>query len=126
MKKLNDQFNDACKGSFKIVAFFERRMSPTLLKDGRGQWSRGGPPRILVTEESASRSGLPGQTEAIPSNYKDHRGLVKFANDRDGIYQITRDRLRKMVEDPAVLSITEPPQPGASQWSLLRHQTLTG
>lgn len=69
-----------------------------LSKDRR--WCRTGPPALLVTERSATSTGLVAVADEdnIPLN-TDHSGLVKYSFRNQGDYPIVRERLRRFIDE---------------------------
>ncbi|SCO06114.1 uncharacterized protein FFB20_12469 [Fusarium fujikuroi] len=100
LKRLADQFSESCKGYYKVVTFFERRLSPTLELNQDGKWRKTGRPSLLVTEKSTTSTGLVAVAEEdnIALN-TDHSGLVKYDSRSQGDYTIVRERLRRLVDE---------------------------
>ncbi|KAJ6102456.1 hypothetical protein N7486_004883 [Penicillium sp. IBT 16267x] len=100
LKRLADQFSESCKGYYRVVTFFERTLSPTLELAQDGNWSKTGRPSLLVTEKSATGTGLVAviDEDNIPLN-TDHSGLVKYSSRSQGDYTIVRERLRRFVSE---------------------------
>ncbi|CAG9939384.1 unnamed protein product [Clonostachys rosea f. rosea IK726] len=100
MKRLADHFSETCKGQYRVVTFFERILSPTLEVDQDGKWRRSGPVALLVTEKSATNTGLVAVADEdnIPLN-RDHSGLVKYSSRSQGDYTVVRERLRRLVDE---------------------------
>uniref|UniRef100_A0A8H7NAA2 NACHT domain-containing protein n=1 Tax=Bionectria ochroleuca TaxID=29856 RepID=A0A8H7NAA2_BIOOC len=100
MKRLADQFSETCKGQYRVVTFFERVLSPALEVDQDGKWRRSGPVALLVTEKSATNTGLVAVADEdnIPLN-RDHSGLVKYSSRSQGDYTVVRERLRRLVDE---------------------------
>jgi hypothetical protein len=118
LKRMADQFSESCKGYYRVVTFFERALSPTLKvgssvrynnkkrliivlqhsKDGR--WCRTGDPSLLVTEKSATSTGLVAAADEdnIPLN-TDHSGLVKYSSRNQSDYIIVRERLGRLANE---------------------------
>jgi hypothetical protein len=125
LSSLSRRFADCCKSQcFKVISFYERRESPTLIvrshdaqkvinklievlskQNKDGTLTRSGPKSLLVTEESATRTGLPDIFhQHIPLN-EDHSGLVKFESPSHGSYEIVMQKIRKyVVEAPKAVS----------------------
>ncbi|EPS29040.1 hypothetical protein PDE_03987 [Penicillium oxalicum 114-2] len=98
LKRLADQFSESCKGYYRVVTFFERTLSPTLELAQDGKWSKTGRPSLLVTEKSATSTGLVAVAdEDNISLNTDHSGLVKYNSRNQGGYPIVRERLRRLV-----------------------------
>jgi hypothetical protein len=70
-----------------------------------GTLTRSGPKQLLVTEESATRTGLPDLFhQHIPLD-TDHSGLVKFESRSHGSYEIVMQKIKKYVaEAPEAIS----------------------
>ncbi|RBA17497.1 hypothetical protein FPRO05_11212 [Fusarium proliferatum] len=100
LKRLADQFSESCKGHYKVVTFFERRLSPTLELSQDGKWRKTGRPSLLVTEKSTTSTGLVAVAEEdnIALN-ADHSRLVKYDSRNQGDYTIVRERLRRLVDE---------------------------
>jgi hypothetical protein len=61
-----------------------------------GTWTRSGPKKLMVTEESATRTGLPDTLhQHIPLN-ADHSDLVKFESPSHGGYEIVMQNIKNM------------------------------
>lgn len=122
LKRLSDQFARACKGRYKVVGFYERMESPTVkvrypraskerdhdtdrcsmqMKDGKLRLV--GPPCLLVTEESATSTGLVAKAEqdTVALN-ADHSGLVKYDSRIHGEYPRVMERLRSGLEEERI------------------------
>ncbi|KAH7016248.1 ankyrin repeat-containing protein, partial [Microdochium trichocladiopsis] len=107
LKTLAEQFSESCKGSYRVVTFFERALSPTLKLDDRdGRWRKTGDPSLLVTEKSATGTGLVAVADEdnIPFN-TDHSGLVKYSRGQPD-YTVVRERLKILVNE-AKLEVTK-------------------
>ncbi|VUC22983.1 unnamed protein product [Clonostachys rosea] len=83
----------------KIYWAYETKKSPTVIQDSAQNWSRGGPEKILVTPNSATR-GL--HTRKDHSDYvfpinEDHSTMVKLSED-DHIYTIVIHKLSCIVD----------------------------
>ncbi|KAJ5894279.1 hypothetical protein N7495_005970 [Penicillium taxi] len=100
LKRLADQFSESCKDYYHVVTFFERTLSPTLELAQDGKWSKTGRPYLLVTEKSATSTGLVAviDEDNIPLN-TDHSGLVKYSSRSQGDYFIVRERIRRIVSE---------------------------
>jgi hypothetical protein len=70
-----------------------------------GTLTKSGPKQLLVTEESATRTGLPDMFhQHIPID-ADHSGLVKFESRSHGSYEIVMQKIKKYVaEAPEAVS----------------------
>ncbi|KAJ6058350.1 uncharacterized protein N7446_007933 [Penicillium canescens] len=143
LKRIADQFSESCKGHYRVVTFFERTLSPTLERSKDGRWCRTGRRSLLVTEKSATSTGLVAVADEdnIPLN-TDHSGLVKYNSRNQGDYLIVRERLRRLANEAKLEvpkrfaehtrglikeilrsitdSITELPEPPCSGWGVLR------
>ncbi|KAL8365058.1 hypothetical protein RB595_004057 [Gaeumannomyces hyphopodioides] len=99
LKRVADGFSISCKGHYRVVTFFERKLSPTL-KNLDGKWEKTGPLSLLVTEKSATSTGLVAVADEdnIPLN-RDHSGLVKYEFKGHGDYSVVRERIRGLVYD---------------------------
>ncbi|KAJ6033774.1 hypothetical protein N7444_011545 [Penicillium canescens] len=100
LKRIADQFSESCKGHYRVVTFFERTLSPTLERSKDGRWCRTGRRSLLVTEKSATSTGLVAVADEdnIPLN-TDHSGLVKYNSRNQGDYLIVRERLRRLANE---------------------------
>ncbi|KAJ5887721.1 hypothetical protein N7495_007762 [Penicillium taxi] len=100
LKRLADQFSDSCKDYYHVVTFFERTLSPTLELTQDGKWSKTGHPYLLVSEKSATSTGLVAviDEDNIALN-TDHSGLVKYSSRSQGDYPIVRERIRRIVSE---------------------------
>ncbi|WYZ38338.1 hypothetical protein EsH8_III_000252 [Colletotrichum jinshuiense] len=99
LKRLADQFSESCKDHYRVMSFFERVLSSTLERDEEGKWRKTGSPSLLVTEKSATATGLVAVADEdnIPIN-KDHSGLVKYCSRSQGDYTIVRRRILECVK----------------------------
>ncbi|KZL84934.1 ankyrin repeat-containing protein [Colletotrichum incanum] len=99
LKRLADQFSESCKGHYRVMSFFERMLSSTLERGQEGKWRKTGPPSLLVTEKSATATGLVAVADEdnIPLN-TDHSGLVKYSSRSQGDYTTVRRRIADCVE----------------------------
>jgi hypothetical protein len=121
---LSRRFADCCKNQgYKVISFYERRESPTLMvrshkveshkhtdrssikQSSNGTWTRSGPRQLMVTEESATRTGLPDTFDQhIPLN-ADHSGLVKFEGSSHDGYEVVMQKIKKYAaEAPEAVS----------------------
>ena len=85
----------------KIVQFFELKKSPTVVQDPQTkQWTRTGPPALLVSPGSAS-CGRPWETgaEYAISLNGNHSDMVKFYSTGLDDYVIVRDVLQTYIKD---------------------------
>ncbi|KND92361.1 Vegetative incompatibility protein HET-E-1 [Tolypocladium ophioglossoides CBS 100239] len=100
MKRIADQFSETCKGQYRVVAFFERKLSPTIQVDQDGMWCKSGRECLLVTEKSATSTGLAlvSEEDNIALN-ADHSGLVKYESRGQGDYPVVRERLRRLIDE---------------------------
>ncbi|RYO96491.1 hypothetical protein DL765_011580 [Monosporascus sp. GIB2] len=138
LKRLADQFSESCKGHYRVVTFFERTLSPTLELDQDRKWRKTGRPSLLVTEKSATSTGLVAVAEEdnIALN-TDHSGLVKYDSRSQGDYTIVRERLRRLVDEAKQEvakrfaehnmdgrpNVIDDAADGTCKW-LLKHETL--
>ncbi|SPO02531.1 uncharacterized protein DNG_05204 [Cephalotrichum gorgonifer] len=99
LQRLAEQFAENCNGKYRAVSFFERKLSPTVeFRDG--QWRKTGTPSLLVTEKSATNTGLVAGADEVNIAFNtDHSGLVKYDSSSQGDYTIVRERLRRLVEE---------------------------
>ena len=68
-----------------------------------GSLSRTGAPSLLVTEKSATSTGLTGLADEINISFDtDHRGLVKYDRPSSSCYKIVRGKLQTMVKEARV------------------------
>uniref|UniRef100_A0A8H7NFB6 NACHT domain-containing protein n=1 Tax=Bionectria ochroleuca TaxID=29856 RepID=A0A8H7NFB6_BIOOC len=100
LKRLASQFAESFKGYYRIITFYERLLSPTLERNKTGGWSRTGRRCLMVTEESATSTGIVATADEdnIPMN-ADHSGLVKFSSRNHGGYLVVQERLRILIEE---------------------------
>ena len=125
LSSLSRRFADCCKSQgFKVISFYERRESPTLTvrfhevktvtsilievlskRSKDGTWTKSGPKKLMVTEESATRTGLPDTFHQHIPLHADHSGLVRFESPSDGGYEIVMQKIKKYVaEAPEAVS----------------------
>ncbi|KAK1977787.1 hypothetical protein LZ30DRAFT_730850, partial [Colletotrichum cereale] len=99
LKRLADQFSESCKDHYRVMSFFERMLSPTVELDAEGSWRKTGPASLLVTEKSATATGLVAVADEdnIPLN-ADHSGLVKYSSRGQGDYPTVTRRIVVCVE----------------------------
>nr|XP_036586253.1 ankyrin repeat-containing protein [Colletotrichum truncatum]KAF6796660.1 ankyrin repeat-containing protein [Colletotrichum truncatum] len=99
LKRLADQFSESCKNQYRVISFFERMLSPTLMRDNQGNWQKNGEPSLLVTEKSSTATDLVAvaDQDSIPLN-TDHSGLVKYSSKSQGEYTIVRMRIGDCVK----------------------------
>ncbi|KAH7308494.1 ankyrin repeat-containing protein [Stachybotrys elegans] len=99
LKRLADQFSESCKGYYRVVSFFERRHSQTL-REQDGKWSKTGAPSLLVTEKSATSTGLVAVADQDNISLdRDHSGLVKYGSKNQGDYTVVAERLRRLTDE---------------------------
>lgn len=116
LKRISNQFSECCKGQYQVIAFFERQLSPTVqvrylagLVKGElltllfqlrrdGALTKTGPKIYMVTEKSATSTGLtaPAEEYNIPLN-TDHSGLVKYKSRSQDEYSIVKGKLKRLV-----------------------------
>ncbi|KAK2035755.1 hypothetical protein LZ31DRAFT_601892 [Colletotrichum somersetense] len=102
LKRLADQFSESCKGHYRVVSFFERTLSPTLELHKDKVWRKTGQPSLLVTEKSATNTGLVVMAdEDRIALAADHSGLVKYDSRNQGDYTITYTCLSRRIRKPA-------------------------
>ncbi|POR38318.1 Uncharacterized protein TPAR_01489 [Tolypocladium paradoxum] len=135
LTRLATQFSESCKGYYRVVTFFERVRSKTL-REQDGKWGKTGPPSLLVTDKSATSTGLVAVADEdnIALN-KDHSDLVKYDSQSQGEYTVVRERIKRLV-DEAKLEVAKrfaehilcEPQPEATQACLrsLAFQDMDG
>ncbi|KAK2055217.1 hypothetical protein LY76DRAFT_520869, partial [Colletotrichum caudatum] len=99
LKRLADQFSETCKGQYRVMSFFERMLSPTVQRDAEGKWAKTGPASLLVTQKSATATGLVAVAEEdnIALN-ADHSGIVKYSSKSHGDYPTVGRRIKECVE----------------------------
>ncbi|KAK2042669.1 hypothetical protein LZ31DRAFT_525790 [Colletotrichum somersetense] len=99
LKRLADQFSETCKGHYRVMSFFERMLSPTLQLNAEGKWEKTGPASLLVTQKSATATGLVAVAEEdnIALN-ADHSGIVKYSSKSQGDYPTVGRRIKECTE----------------------------
>ncbi|KAK1579705.1 uncharacterized protein LY79DRAFT_652008, partial [Colletotrichum navitas] len=99
LKRLADDFAEKCKDHYRVMSFFERMLSPTVQRDDEGNWRKTGPASLLVTQKSATATGIVAVADEdnIALN-SDHSGIVKYSSRGQGDYPIVRRRLIDCVE----------------------------
>ncbi|EFQ30905.1 uncharacterized protein GLRG_06049 [Colletotrichum graminicola M1.001] len=99
LKRLADDFAEKCKDHYRVMSFFERMLSPTVQRDDEGNWRKTGPASLLVTQKSATATGLVAVADEdnIALN-ADHSGIVKYSSRGQGDYPTVRRRLMDCVE----------------------------
>ncbi|KAK1964787.1 hypothetical protein LY78DRAFT_748137 [Colletotrichum sublineola] len=99
LKRLADQFSESCKDNYHVMSFFERMLSPTVQLDDDGNWRKTGPTSLLVTQKSATATGLVAVADEdnIALNV-DHSGLVKYSSRSQGDYPTVSRRIMDCVE----------------------------
>ncbi|KAI8626567.1 ankyrin repeat-containing protein [Xylariaceae sp. FL1651] len=100
LRRISDQFSETCKGQYLVVNFFERKYSPTIQVHADGALRKTGEMSLLVTKESATKTGLVAAAEEdnIPLD-TDHSGLVKYDSRNHELYKIVRGRLAKIIDE---------------------------
>ncbi|VUC37866.1 unnamed protein product [Clonostachys rosea] len=100
LKRLTAQFAESFKGYYHIITFYERLPSPTLERNKSGGWSKTGQRCLMVTEQSATSTGIVAKTDEdnIPIN-SDHSGIVKFGSRNQSEYLVVQYRLRNLIEE---------------------------
>jgi hypothetical protein len=112
LSSLSRRFADCCKSQgFKVISFYERRESPTLtvrfheVKTVTSILIEVLSKRLMVTEESATRTGLPDTFHQHIPLHADHSGLVRFESRSDGGYEIVMQKIKKYAaEAPEAVS----------------------
>ncbi|KAI9737021.1 MAG: hypothetical protein M1834_000610 [Cirrosporium novae-zelandiae] len=100
LASLSERFAKCCKEQdLKIRSFYELDYSPTVIQNANGSWTRTGPDMLMVTTESARRTGLPMEFEGHIPLHKNHSGLVKFESKHDSNYKIVRANIQEVIED---------------------------
>ncbi|KAK2023015.1 hypothetical protein LX32DRAFT_708969, partial [Colletotrichum zoysiae] len=99
LKRLADQFSETCKGHYCVMSFFERMLSPTVQLNAEGKWPKTGPASLLVTQKSATATGLVAVAEEdnIALN-ADHSGIVKYSSKSQGDYPTVGRRIKECTE----------------------------
>ncbi|KAK1999116.1 hypothetical protein LX36DRAFT_633060 [Colletotrichum falcatum] len=99
LKRLAEQFSESCKDHYRVMSFFERMLSPTIQLDAEGNWRKTGPASLMVTQKSATATGLVAVADEdnIALN-ADHSGIVKFSSRSQGDYPTVRRRVMDCVE----------------------------
>ncbi|KAH9903854.1 vegetative incompatibility protein HET-E-1 [Xylariomycetidae sp. FL2044] len=98
LARISDDFSKQCKGEYQVVSFFETKYSPTVLMQADGRITKTGPQMLLVTQKSATSTGLTAVAdEDNISLYTDHSGMVKYDSNTRGIYPVVRQRLEAIV-----------------------------
>ncbi|KAK2017089.1 hypothetical protein LZ32DRAFT_577078, partial [Colletotrichum eremochloae] len=99
LKRLADQFSESCKDHYRVMSFFERMLSPTIQLSPEGNWQKIGPASLLVTQKSATATGLVAVADedniALNAN---HFGIVKYSSRSQGDYPTVRRRIMDCVE----------------------------
>ncbi|KAI0455693.1 hypothetical protein F5B21DRAFT_178737 [Xylaria acuta] len=100
LRRISDQFSETCKGQYPVINFFERKYSPTVQVHADGTLRKTGEMSLLVTKESATKTGLVAAAEEdnIPLD-TDHSGLVKYDSRNHELYMIVRRRLAKIIDE---------------------------
>ncbi|KAL8939772.1 MAG: hypothetical protein Q9211_002590 [Gyalolechia sp. 1 TL-2023] len=100
LKRISDQFSECCRGQYQVIAFFERKLSPTVQLQRDGTLTKTGPKMYMVTEKSATSTGLTATAEEhnIALN-TDHSGLVKYKSRNQEEYIIVKANLKTLVTD---------------------------
>ncbi|KAI0179413.1 hypothetical protein GGR52DRAFT_305072 [Hypoxylon sp. FL1284] len=82
LRSLDNQFSGlASTRSMCLHWAYETKLSPTVLKQADGSFSRTGPAEILVSKESATRSLYESRSSAIFPINESHSDMVKFRED---------------------------------------------
>lgn len=91
--------------NWKLEKEGERLIEILSKRSKDGTWTRSGPKKLMVTEESATRTGLPDTFhQHIPLN-ADHSDLVKFESPSHGGYEIVMQKIKKCAaEAPEAVS----------------------
>lgn len=135
LKRLSEDFSKCFGGHYgtRVVSFFEKVATPMVIKVGplpddtlehdkanieqqksNGTLAKEGEPRILVTESSATKTGL---TQILLEDNiaveADHSHLTRFRSRADERYKIAKNRIRQML-DPETLRKAE----GMDSWRL--------
>ncbi|KAI4154500.1 MAG: hypothetical protein LQ340_001657 [Diploschistes diacapsis] len=100
LKRISRQFSNYYKGQYQVISFFERKKSPTVKFQPDGQLTKTGPMIFMVTQESATSTGLTaaGGENNIPLN-TDHSGLVKYQSRSQEEYKIVKSKLSILVDE---------------------------
>ncbi|RYP62421.1 hypothetical protein DL769_007310 [Monosporascus sp. CRB-8-3] len=100
LKRISNDFSDCCKGQYRVVSFYETELSPTVLMQPNGQLSKTGPKILMVTERSATSTGLTAVPDEDNIGFDtDHSGLVKYDSRSQGMYPIVRERLETLISE---------------------------
>ncbi|KAL6796140.1 hypothetical protein GGI42DRAFT_95189 [Trichoderma sp. SZMC 28013] len=87
----------SAQGDSKIISFYETRMSPTAIKDERGNWKIAGPAAVLVSKSSATHCRENGP-QFICAIDRTHSEMVKFGPEDDE-YEKVIELIQSLVRD---------------------------
>ncbi|CAG2011585.1 unnamed protein product [Fusarium graminearum] len=100
LRGLMTQFATRCEDRYKVVCFYETRISPTIQRQESGQLAESDEAMLLVSVESATSVGLTTLRHQYNVNLpRDHSGLCKLNRTDD--YEIVLERLKPLVEEAA-------------------------
>ncbi|RYP53591.1 hypothetical protein DL768_001455 [Monosporascus sp. mg162] len=100
LKRISNDFSNCYKGQYRVVSFYETKHSPTVQIQPDGQLSKTGPKVLMVTEKSATSTGLTAVLDEDNIGFDtDHSGLVKYDSRNQGMYPIVRERLEMIISE---------------------------
>ncbi|KAI0164334.1 hypothetical protein GGR52DRAFT_585622 [Hypoxylon sp. FL1284] len=102
LKRISNDFSNCCQGQYRVVSFYETRLSSILQKQADGTLTKNGPKTLMVTEKSATSTGLTAVRDEDNISFDtDHSGLVKYESRIQGPYTVVRSQLKVLVHDDA-------------------------
>ncbi|KAL8766256.1 MAG: hypothetical protein Q9194_006318 [Teloschistes cf. exilis] len=98
LRRISSQFSECCKGQYPVVAFYERKHSPTVQLQRDGTLTKTGSKIFMVTKESATSISLtiPADQINIPLN-TNHSDLVKYEKRSQQEYSIVMEKIKNFV-----------------------------